>query len=71
LKKGEHRYFSRSVTFQDEGEASFRADVDLNNDVTETNENNNRVVGKIIHRAVQDPAVTVEIICSDGKKRQF
>jgi hypothetical protein len=71
LKKGEHRYFSRSVTFQDEGETAFRADVDLNNDVTETNENNNRVAGKIIHRAVQDPAVTVEIICSDGKKRQF
>ncbi|OPY79821.1 MAG: hypothetical protein A4E64_00281 [Syntrophorhabdus sp. PtaU1.Bin058] len=71
LKKGEHRYFSRSVTFQDEGETAFRADVDLNNNVTETNENNNRIVGKIIHRAVQDPAVKTELICSDGKKRQF
>ncbi len=71
LKKNEYHYFSRSVTFQGEGETSYFADVDIKNDVTEANENNNRVVGKIIHRATQDPAVPIELVCSDGKKRQF
>jgi len=69
LQKGEHQYFIRSVTFQNEGEAAYFADIDIKNNVTETNENNNRVVGKIIHRSEQDPAVTGELVCSDGKKR--
>ncbi len=69
LEKGEFRTFQRSVTFQNEGETAYRVDVDTKNVVTETDENNNRVVGKIIHRVTQDPAVKTEEICTDGRRK--
>jgi hypothetical protein len=69
LDKGEFYRFGRSVTFQNEGETSFRVEVDGNNEVTETNETNNRITGKIIHRSTQDPTVQTEEVCSDGRRK--
>lgn len=62
------RLIGRAVTFDTEGETNFRAEVNADNSVTESDTTNNKITGKIIHSPTYEPEGMFPTVCSDGRR---